>query len=309
MSVDAHAKWCIRLRPSCVVTGEAACFLARGLAEPGAWRPPHEKEECSRADTLRRVCGLQHSAGHFPQQMRWKFPHAVPHATALNRNALRPVPYPAGGGLFPGAGRPCTPGARGARESWANLFSSPHSDARGTSLRAGRENEGPWKSDSLCGRAGVGGGQSGRHSSTTCRTSRNRVPPYHRPLQECVRAPADMALIEGTFLVGPELQQEVRELLAAAGLPARAVPPEPGSAEAAADAAEGWRLTVRREVRKQGVSLDAERRDGGWRAVKGMDGPFGALAAVKGQRLTCLEAMEMSGFDGVVLCENPRSLP
>ncbi len=69
-----------------------------------------------------------------------------------------------------------------------------------------------------------------------------------------MRAPADMALIEGTFLLGPELQHEVRELLAPAGLPARAVPPEPGSAEAAAVAAEGWRLTVRREVRSRGGS-------------------------------------------------------
>ncbi|GIL53523.1 hypothetical protein Vafri_9112 [Volvox africanus] len=45
--------------------------------------------------------------------------------------------------------------------------------------------------------------------------------------QECVRAAADTAVIEGTFLVGDEQREAVWKLLSSCGLPLRSVPPRP----------------------------------------------------------------------------------
>ncbi|KAG2496383.1 hypothetical protein HYH03_005611 [Edaphochlamys debaryana] len=61
--------------------------------------------------------------------------------------------------------------------------------------------------------------------------------------QECVRAPAEVAVVEGTFLLGPPQQAAARALLEAAGLPQKALPPPPGEGGVGA-----FRLTVRREI-------------------------------------------------------------
>ncbi|GIL84863.1 hypothetical protein Vretifemale_13442 [Volvox reticuliferus] len=85
--------------------------------------------------------------------------------------------------------------------------------------------------------------------------------------QECVRAPAEMAVIEGTFLVGDEQREAVWKLLSSCGLPLRAMPPQPlangeeddaagssnnnvnGGSDVGTFAVPGaFRLTVRREI-------------------------------------------------------------
>ncbi|GLI67135.1 hypothetical protein VaNZ11_011345 [Volvox africanus] len=89
--------------------------------------------------------------------------------------------------------------------------------------------------------------------------------------QECVRAAADTAVIEGTFLVGDEQREAVGKLLSSCGLPLRAMQPRPQPlANGAEDSAAGTpsssssinagagsgalsgpgalRLTVRREI-------------------------------------------------------------
>ncbi|GLC69764.1 hypothetical protein PLESTF_000877600 [Pleodorina starrii] len=81
--------------------------------------------------------------------------------------------------------------------------------------------------------------------------------------QECVRAPADMAVIEGTFLVGEEQLAAVRQLLASCGLPQRVLSPlaaDGGGGGGGANSSSGggggggtagqgaFRLTVRREI-------------------------------------------------------------
>ncbi|KXZ53683.1 hypothetical protein GPECTOR_6g600 [Gonium pectorale] len=66
--------------------------------------------------------------------------------------------------------------------------------------------------------------------------------------QECVRAPAEVAVIEGTFVLGEEQRAAVAQLLAACGLPARALPLPAGEGGSGNGSGAAPRLTVRREI-------------------------------------------------------------
>jgi hypothetical protein len=102
---------------------------------------------------------------------------------------------------------------------------------------------------------GKGGDWRARANSCAARLSRRPLVP-----QECIRAPAEMAVIEGSFVVGEEQREAVWKLLSSSGLPQRALAQmaaEGGGSSAAggggggdASAAHGpFLLTVRREVR------------------------------------------------------------
>lgn len=66
---------------------------------------------------------------------------------------------------------------------------------------------------------------------------------------ECVRHPADMAVVEGTFVLDPVTSGAARRALEDAGVPLRALPV----------AGRQSRITIRREVRARCLNCRAQR--------------------------------------------------
>lgn len=65
---------------------------------------------------------------------------------------------------------------------------------------------------------------------------------------ECVRAPADLATIEASFVVSPTVCARAHDLLEELGLPAKALPPSGQEALTAAREGRATHVNIRREV-------------------------------------------------------------